>query len=128
MDEASTSSGDAGTLHHRKREASKVDEIERKILKSEKIEPDEDEAFFISVLPSVRQLSQDDKIDFRTAVLKAIKDIKTRSATHTHATYSPNSTDRLPQSPYTELATHSRNIPTSPQTTSTPTPTQTFTN
>jgi hypothetical protein len=114
MDEASTSGGDAGTLQHRRRKASKVDEIERKILKSEKLEPDEDEAFFISVLPYVRQLSPDDKIDFRIVVLKAIKDIKTRSATHTPSTYSPNSTDRLSQSPYTELAAHSRNIPTSP--------------
>jgi ERCC4-type nuclease len=47
MDEASTSIGDAGTLHHRKRKASQADEIERKILKSlEKMEPDEDEAFY----------------------------------------------------------------------------------
>jgi hypothetical protein len=58
MDEASTSSRDAGTLQHRRRKASKVnDEIDIKIQKSlEKIEPDEDEEFFISVLPSVRQL------------------------------------------------------------------------
>ena len=55
MDEASTSSRDAGTLQHRRRKTSKVsDEIDRKIMKSlEKIELDEDEAFFISVLPSV---------------------------------------------------------------------------
>ena len=46
MDEASTSNRDAGTLQHRRRKASKVnDEIDRKILKSlEKIEPDENEA------------------------------------------------------------------------------------
>jgi hypothetical protein len=99
MDEASSSSRDAGTLQHRRRKASQVDEIDRKILKSlEKIEPDEDEAFFISILPSVRQLSADDKLDFRMVVLKAIKDIKTR------------------------------NISTSPQTTATPTPTQTLSN
>jgi len=56
------------------------DEVDRKILKSlEKIEPDEDGAFFISVLPSTRQFSADDKHDFRMIVLKAIKDIKTRS-------------------------------------------------
>jgi len=56
MDEASTSSRDAGTLQHRRWKTTKVsDEIDRKILKSlEKIEPDEDDAFFISVLPSVR--------------------------------------------------------------------------
>jgi hypothetical protein len=81
MDEASTSSRGAETLQHRRRKTTKVnDEIDRKILKSlEKIEPDEDEAFFISVLPSVRQFSADDKLDFRIIVLKAIKDIKTRS-------------------------------------------------
>jgi len=55
MDQASTSSRDAGTLQHRRRKTTKAsDEIDRKILKSlEKIEPDEEEAFFISVLPSV---------------------------------------------------------------------------
>ena len=47
MDEASTSSRDAGTLQYRRRKTTKVnDEIDRKILKSlEKIEPDEDETF-----------------------------------------------------------------------------------
>jgi len=81
MDEASTSNREAGTFQHRRRKTTKVsDEIDRKILKSlEKIEPDEDEAFFFSVLPSVRQYSADDKLDFRMIVLKAIKDIKTRS-------------------------------------------------
>ena len=59
MAEASTSNRDVGTLQHRRRKTTKVnDKIDRKILKSlEKIEPDEDEAFFISVLPSVRQFS-----------------------------------------------------------------------
>ena len=104
MDEGSTSSRDAGTLQHRRRKASKVsDEIDRKFLKSlEKIEPDEDEAFFISVLPSVRQLSADDKLDFRMAVLKAIKDIRTRSG--------------YASSPF------STQTPSTPQTTATPTP------
>ena len=56
MDEVSTSSRDAGTLQHPRRKSTKIiDEIDRKILKSlEKIEPDKDEAFFISVLSSVR--------------------------------------------------------------------------
>jgi hypothetical protein len=79
------------------------DEIDRKILKSlEKLEPDEDEAFFISVLPSVSQLSADDKLDFRMIVLKAIKDIKTRSgyvsspfSTQTHSPNSSYDSDRL---------------------------------
>jgi len=78
MDEASTSTG---TLQHRRRKTTKVNnEIDRKILKLlEKIEPDEDEAFFISVLPSVRQFSADGKLDFRMIVQKAVKDIKTHS-------------------------------------------------
>jgi len=78
MDEALTSSREVGMLQHRRRKTTKVsDEIDRKILKSlEKIEPDEDEVFFISVLPSVRQFSADDKLYFRMIVLKAIKDIK----------------------------------------------------
>jgi hypothetical protein len=48
MDEASTSSRGAGTLQHRRRKTTKEnDEIDRKIPKSlEKMEPDEDEAFF----------------------------------------------------------------------------------
>ena len=81
MAEASSSSRDAGTLQHWRRKTTKVnDETDRKILKSfEKIEPNEDEAFFISVLPSVRQFPADDKLDFRMIVLKAIKDTKTRS-------------------------------------------------
>jgi hypothetical protein len=113
--EASTSSTDDGTLQPRRRKGSKVDEIGSKILKSlEKIEPDEDEAFFISVLSAVRQLPPDDKLDFKMVVLKAIKDLKTRSATQTPSTHSTNSTDRLSQFPYTELATHSRNISTLP--------------
>ena len=73
MDEASTSSRHTGTLQHPGQKTTKVsDEIDRKILKLlEKIEPDEDEASFISVLPSVRQFSADDKLDFRMIVLKA---------------------------------------------------------
>ena len=78
MDGASTSSRDAGTLQRKTTEVS--DEIDRKILKSvEKIEPDEDETFFMSVLPSVRRFTADDKLDFRMIVLKVTKDIKARS-------------------------------------------------
>ena len=135
MDEASTSSRDAGTLQHRRRKTTKVgDEIDTKILKSlEKIEPDEDEAFFISVLPSVRQFSADNKLDFRTIVLKAIKDIKIRSgyisspfSTQTPSPNSSHGTDTLSHSPYSELASNSGNILTLPHTTATPSPMQTF--
>ena len=114
MDEASASSRDAGTLQHPRRKTAKVsDKIDRKILKSlEKIEPDEDETFFISVLPSVRQFAVDDKLDFRMIVLKAIKDIKTRSgnvsfpfSTQTPSPNSSHGTGRLSHSPYSELQT-----------------------
>ena len=113
----------------RRRKATKVsDEIDRKILKSlGKIEPDEDETFFMSVLPSVRQFSADDTLDFRMIVLKAIKDIKTRSgyvsSPFSTQTLSPNSshgTGRLSNSPYSELALDSGNILTLSQTTATP--------
>jgi len=135
MDEASTSSRDAGTLRHRRRKTTKVsDEIDRKILKSlKKIEPDGDEAFCISVLPSVRQFSADDKLDFRMTVLKAIKDIKTRSgyvsslfSTQTPSPNSSHGTGRLSHSPYSELVSNSGNILTLSQTTATPSPMQAF--
>ena len=135
MDEASTLSRDAGTLQHRRRKTAKVrDEIDRKILKLlEKIEPDENEAFFISVLSSVRQFSADDKLDFRIIVLKAIRDIKTRSgyvsspfSTQTPSPNSSHGTGRLSHSPYSELASNSGNILTLPQTTDTLSPMQTF--
>jgi len=131
MDEASTSSREAGTLQHRRRKTTKVsDEIGRKILKSlEKMEPDEDEKFFISVLPSVRQFSADDKLDFRMIVLKAIKDIKTRSgyvrspfSTQTPSPNSSHGTGRLSHSPYRELASNSGDILTLAQTTANPSP------
>ena len=135
MDEASTSSRGAGTIQHRRRKTTKVsDEIDKKILKSlEKIEPNEDEAFFVSVLPSVRQFTTDDKLDFRMIVLKAIEDIKTRSeyvcSPFSTQTPSPNSSHGkggLSHSPYSELASNSGNILTLPQTTATPIPMQTF--
>jgi len=135
MDEALTSSRDAGMLQHRRRKTTKVsDEIEKKILKSlEKIEPDEDGAFFISVLPSLRQFSADDELDFRMIVLKAIKDIKTRSgyvsspfSTQTPSPDSSHGTDRLSHSPYSDLASNSGNIFTLHQTTATPSPMQIF--
>ena len=40
--------------------------------------PDEDEAFFISVIPTVRRMSEDEKLDFRMTVLQLIKDINNR--------------------------------------------------
>nr|CAD7458902.1 unnamed protein product [Timema tahoe] len=77
-EETLTSSGGVGKRQPlTKRVTPMNDEIDRKILKSlEKIEPNEDEAFFISVLPSLRAFYADDKIYFIMGVLKLIKDIK----------------------------------------------------
>jgi len=81
----------------------------------------------------VRQFSADDKLDFRMIVLKATKDIKTRSeyvsSPFSMQTPSPNSshgTGRSSYSPYSELASNSGNTLTLPQTTATPSPMQTF--
>jgi len=44
-------------------------EIDREILKAlsgSNTAPDEDEAFFISVIPAVRRMSEEEKLDFRT--------------------------------------------------------------
>jgi len=135
VDEASISSRDAGTLQRRRQKTTRVsDEIDRKILKSlKKLEPDEDEAFFISVRPSVREFTADDKLDFRMIVVKAIKNIKTRSgyvsspfSTQTPSPNSSHGTDRLSHSPYSEFAPNSGNVLTLPQTTATSSPMQTF--
>jgi len=40
--------------------------------------PDEEEAFFISVIPAVRRTSEEEKLDFRMSVLQLIKDINNR--------------------------------------------------
>lgn len=40
---------------------------------------DEDEAFFMSIMPSVRKMSEDDKLLFRMEVLRIIRDIRIRS-------------------------------------------------
>ena len=56
-------------------------DIEREILKalsSSNTAPDEDEAFFISVIPAVRRMSEEEKLDFRMSVLQLIKDINNR--------------------------------------------------
>ncbi|CAG5119798.1 unnamed protein product [Candidula unifasciata] len=47
---------------------------------------DEDEAFFISVIPSVRKMSEEDKLDFRINVLKVIQDINRRKNNHPQLT------------------------------------------
>lgn len=56
-------------------------DIDREILKALSIsntQPDEDEAFFISVTPDVRRMCEEDKLEFRMSVLMLIKDINNR--------------------------------------------------
>ena len=55
--------------------------IDREILKalsSSNTAPDEEEAFFISIIPAVRRMSEEEKLDFRMSVLQLIKDINNR--------------------------------------------------
>jgi len=47
-------------------------------LSSSNTAPDEEEAFFISVIPAVRRMSEEEKLDFRMSVLQLIKDINNR--------------------------------------------------
>jgi len=47
-------------------------------LSSRNTAPDEDEVFFISVIPAVRRMSEEEKLDFRMSVLQLIKDINNR--------------------------------------------------
>jgi len=49
-----------------------------KVLSSSNTAPDEDEAFFISVIPAVRRMSEEEKLDFRMSVLQLIKNINNR--------------------------------------------------
>ena len=49
-----------------------------KALSSSNTAPDEDEAFFISVIPAVRRISEEEKLDLRISVLQLIKDINNR--------------------------------------------------
>jgi len=56
-------------------------DIDREILKalsSSNTAPNQDEAFFISVIPAVRRMSKEEKLDFRMSVLQLINDINNR--------------------------------------------------
>ena len=56
-------------------------DIVREVLKASSsinTAPDEDEAFFISVIPAVRRMPEEDKLDFRMFVLQLVKDINNR--------------------------------------------------
>jgi len=56
-------------------------DIDREILKalsSSSTAPDEEERFFISIIPAVRRMSEEEKLDFRMSVLQLIKDLNDR--------------------------------------------------
>lgn len=55
-----------------------IDQEILKALRRTKTAPDEDEAFFISITPTVRKMSEEDKLEFRMGVLQLIKDINSR--------------------------------------------------
>ena len=77
----------------RKRQKSQ-DDIDREILKAltrSQCTPDEDEAFFISITPSVRWMCEEGKLEFRITVLKLIQDIKNRAKSRSAPSFSPAS-------------------------------------
>ena len=47
-------------------------------MSSSNTSPDEDEGFSISVIPAVRRISEEEKLDLRMSVLQLIKDINNR--------------------------------------------------
>jgi hypothetical protein len=53
--------------------------IDREILDALNKPPDEDEAFFISITPAVRKMSDEDKLDFKMQVLQVIKNINNKN-------------------------------------------------
>ncbi|CAH1984152.1 unnamed protein product [Acanthoscelides obtectus] len=75
------------------------EDVDKRILTALEKPPDEDEAFFLSITPSVRKMSEDDKLEFRMNVLQLIKNINMRNkmqspafASHTSTSTSRSST------------------------------------
>ncbi|XP_018580147.2 uncharacterized protein LOC108917847 [Anoplophora glabripennis] len=66
---------DACNIRKRLRLQEDMDQEILKALRSTKTAPDEDEAFFISITPTVQKMSEEDKLEFRMGVLQLIKDI-----------------------------------------------------
>lgn len=61
------------------RKRSKLQEdLDKELVSFNKANLDEDEAFFISVLPSVRRLSEDSRLEFRMGVLQLLKEMNAR--------------------------------------------------
>lgn len=81
---------------HRKRKGERMaDPIETEIIKKLKessTPPDEDESFFNSIVPTIRKMSDDEKLEFRMGVLQLIQKIKLkRPITSPSPLHSPNS-------------------------------------
>ncbi|KAI4470649.1 hypothetical protein MML48_1g12733 [Holotrichia oblita] len=51
----------------------RLQELDQRILRALEHPRDEDEAFFISITPSVRKMSEEDKLEFRVNVLQLIR-------------------------------------------------------
>lgn len=47
-------------------------------------EPDPDRSFFESILPSIRQFTEDEKLEFRSEILNLIQRMRTSSSSQTH--------------------------------------------
>jgi len=81
----------------------------RKVLHTESnTAPDEDEAFFISVIPALRRISEEEKLDLLMSVLQLIKDInnrrKERPASETIFSSATTSTSRIKTPLYSLIA------------------------
>lgn len=74
-------------------------------------EPNPDRSFFESILPSITNLTEDQKLEFRCEVLNIIKRLRT-APSHNYG-YQPNIQYNAPRYPTSELSNYS------PQTTST---------
>ncbi|KAJ8920494.1 hypothetical protein NQ315_005363 [Exocentrus adspersus] len=73
------------------------------VSRDRKCTPDEDEAFFISITPSVRKMSEDDKLEFRMGVLQLIKNINkgSKSTALSESTYAAVNSSSFTPSPAT---------------------------
>ena len=49
------------------------EDVDRQLLKALQNTPDEDEAFFMSITPSVRNMQEEDKLEFGINVLQLLK-------------------------------------------------------
>ena len=69
------------TYNPRKKKPRLQQDIDRELLKalsSSNTAPDEDGECFISIIPAVRRMSEEEKLDFGMSVLQLTKDINNR--------------------------------------------------